>query len=220
MPPDVVPKNTTHTWIWISVAACVIAILLGAYLWYFPLSNGSVRILVRDISGTKSVYQVSLFSGSKAQDTTVDAASVSTVPSRIFRLKDGSVVTLNDTGVVTRQGSSKGELAVLISSTERPTLMTPFAVWGDAEKIAWVNPADNSLQVFERTARGTYTPVFLDSTIHVNSIVFTEDGTRLVAAQVRATQTGESTTELYVVDLKVSSITALSTITGFATILP
>jgi hypothetical protein len=221
MPPEMTKPVNAHVWgTLLLLVMCATVVLASAYFSVFPKETAGVRILVRDSTGARAVYHLSLPAGTKTEETGVDAESISTVPSRIFRLADGSIVTLNDTGVVTRQGNSKGPLSVLISSTERPTLKTPFAVWGDAEKIAWVNPADNSLQVFERTARGTYNPVFLDSTIRANSIAFTEDGGTLIVAQVRATQTGESTTEFHIVDLTTLSVTSTASVTGFATIIP
>ena len=181
-------------------------------------SQGSVHVLVRDVSGERTVQYLHVSNGTLTADPTVDPSTVTTTSTRLFRLSDGSVITLSNVGVSMRKGSSKGELSVLIASPTPPPMRTPLAVWGDGARIAWVSPTDHSVQVFQRNSRGVYIPIWI-SEKPANSIAFTEDGTELVMAFIQSVDSSDrGQTSFEAVSLDTKAERSITTITGLATV--
>jgi len=171
-------------------------------------------VLVRDVSGARSLHALSVPSGTLS-DTEGDANAITTASSRLFREPDGSVITLDTPGVVRYQGSSKGQMTVLIASPTPPVLRTPLAVWGGGSRIAWVSPTDGSVQVFEKNRFGSYAPVALITNASPNSIGFTEDGSGLVFAVLR-----EETTDIYLLSISTETVSSVTTLEGLVSIIP
>lgn len=218
MPPDTAaqPVARSHKmgkWLFFLITATVA--VSAIFVTFSGGISGSVRVLVRDVSGARAVHTVSLPSGALQAVPEVDANSITTLSSRLFRQSDGSVITLDDAGIVRRQGSSTGQLSVLIASPTPPVLRTPLAVWGDGARIAWVSPSDGSVQVFGLTERGAYTPLYVHTSLNANSLGFTDDGSVLVMAKY----VGE-TTELYGVVLATGALSRITTIEGLASLVP
>lgn len=177
--------------------------------------NGSVTLLVRSVDGGRSVETLSLANGSTALRTDIDPKSMTTISTRTFELSDGSVVTLAPAGVIRKASPSAETGSVLVASTIQPALNTPLAVWGDGALIAWRNPADGSVQVFVRSARGAYVPFQLFRDVRANSLGFTEDGSVLVVGVID----GQSTS-LYALSLENAGVHPIETITGFVSVVP
>lgn len=60
---------------------------------------------------------------------------------------------------------------------------TPLSASYAGEKIAWINPADQSLQVFAVTPARTYEPVLMKQKFAASSLLFSEDGQSLLATR-------------------------------------
>ena len=73
---------------------------------------------------------------------------------------------------------------ILIKSVV-PVFESPLAVSRDGNRLAWVNPADHSLQVFEYTAAHTYAPIVIKEAFPATSLLFSFDGTALIATRSR-----------------------------------
>ncbi len=93
---------------------------------------------------------------------------------------DGRVFALTSRGVelLTRDGE-EGEL--VIASAAPVHISTPFAVSEDGTRVAWVNPADRSLQVFEHVNE-RFVPLLLKPGVPLHSMVFSPDGKYLLGA--------------------------------------
>ncbi len=203
------------------VTALVLAVLIigGGYLtWYTGLFNsaeGSVSVLVRSVDGAGSaVSDLNLASGALTARGDVDPASVSSESMKIFALADGSYITLSPSGVIKKDDTAKTE-QLLVATAIAPLPRTPLAVWGDGARLAWVSPADGSVQVFERTEHGSYAPLYLTQDLLVNSLGFSTDGSTLVLAKI-----GAESTDFYTVDLASGTIKKLLALTGLASIIP
>lgn len=93
--------------------------------------------------------------------------------------------------------SSSG-VALLTSFETPPTIViaspvpvpasTPFAVSPRGTRVAWVAPADRSLQVFERREE-RFVPILLATTTAPQSIVFSENGNYLLGATYQGATT-------------------------------
>jgi hypothetical protein len=214
MPPEVQTLQA-HTWgkrlFFLICAAIVVAAIL---LSFRNDVSGEVKVLVRDESGARSLGLLSLDDGSLAP-AEGDPSTVTTVSSRIFREDDGSVITIDKEGVVRLRGGSKGVKSVLIASPVPPSPRTPFAVWNHGERIAWVSPADGSLQVFAKNNFGSYAPVALVTAVRPNSLGFTEAGDVLVLASYN-----ESTTDFSALSLTFNTITSVAALPGLISIIP
>jgi hypothetical protein len=205
----------------------VVAIAAGAAYYFgvpfndqnpFKRMTGSVTLLVRFPDGARDIETYSLADGT-AVLTGVSADTITPDSTKVFTLKDGSVVTLDPAGIIKIKGGPKGPVSILIASTVPPTDRTPLAVWNDGEKIAWVNPADSSLQIFAKNSRGTYLPVYLAKDVKVSSLGFTEDGTILAFTTLSVQKSGEAATEISAVDLVTPTLTSVSTMNGFISII-
>jgi microcystin-dependent protein len=100
---------------------------------------------------------------------------------------DGRVYALTSRGVelLSHEGE-EGE--VVIASAVPVHISTPFAVSQDGTRVAWVNPADRSLQVFEHVNE-YFVPLLLKPGASLQSMVFSPDGRYLLAAIQNETQT-------------------------------
>lgn len=165
------------SFITITIAVTAFVFTLG------PSDEGSATLLVRNLDGTRSLAAMSMQSGALTP-LSADASAV-VAQGATYPLPDGTVVALDTPGIVQRIEGEAGTTRVLVSSPVPPTIRTPLAVWGSGERIAWVNPADDSLQVFAWDGTA-YQPlrVFSDT---VQSIGFIREdlivGTRLVGSQ-------------------------------------
>lgn len=199
-----------------SVALAILVIIfLGAILLWLNTGKlaGSVSVLVRNADDTRAVYTLELRSKSLSETVGVNPNSITTVSTKTFFLIDGSKIMLNDAGIVHTIGDQIS--SVLIASPVAPVLRTPLSVSNEGARIAWMSPADNSIQVFDKTERGAYVPVYLNTELRVNSLGFNEDGSVLVASRML-----ESTTEIYAIHIDSGRVTLLSTIEGLASIIP
>jgi hypothetical protein len=73
----------------------------------------------------------------------------------------------------------------LIIESPVPVLDTVFAVAPGGKRIAWINPGDQSLQVFERTPAQTYAPVYVKEGIRAQGMAFSDDGGSLLLSETR-----------------------------------
>lgn len=98
---------------------------------------------------------------------------------------------------------------VVVASPTPVPVTTPFAVSLDGVRVAWVAPADKSLQVFENV-NGYFVPLLLKPELHPDSLVFSPDGKYLLTSTH-----GEATTTLSVVAIKGGHITEVGEVGGF-----
>lgn len=205
----------------IFIIVILVAVAAGVALIQYalpPLKNfsGSVTVVQRNVDGTRTLNNVFLkdfFIGPLTGAEKLDETAYKRQES--FTLSDGSTITLNEKGIVEFSSDPQAPPKTLIVSPKQPTPRTIFTVWGEGGKIAWVNPGDRSLQVFERSDRGIYLPVFLSKEdITPNSIGFNQDGTALVLADIA----GEST-DFYVADIASGTLTKVGTMPGLVTII-
>lgn len=94
---------------------------------------------------------------------------------RPFPIPGNATVALASEGVVSLVPGVQ-EPHVLIKTEVPATRDTPLAVSLDGTRIAWVNPMDNSLQIFSRTPAGTFVPLLLKEGISPSSLAFSPDG--------------------------------------------
>ena len=185
VPPSTPKRSSLSGWI---LSFIILAVLLGVgylaatYLMPKPvIPDGKVAVRVTDENGLTSYQTLSLpdavFEG--VSEETGDALHVQR-PARVT-LDDGTTISLAADGIVRGGGDSKSTLVAAVVPPDRFTLL---AVWKNGAKIAWVNPADHSVQVFESNGRGMYVPVFLGGKLLANSLTFSEDGSALVVAKL------------------------------------
>lgn len=205
-------EHASGKWLFVFILASIIG--AAVYVAFSGITTGEVRVLIRAESGERSLATLSL-SGGGTTPASGDPTQITTASLRIFREEDGSVLTLDKEGIVRLAGGSKGQKSVLVASVAPPPARTPLAVWNKGARIAWVNPADGSLQVFEKTSFGSYAPIALYAGVFANSIGFTEEGTVLAYAIL-----GESSTDVYAFNLESQTITRVTTLEGLASILP
>lgn len=183
-------------------------------LWLTP-ETGTATLLVRATDGTRSVQALSLETGIRTPRPEVSTEGMHSRALRTFTLSDGSVISVEPAGIVRTQRSDTERVTLLVASAVPTTALTPLSVWGDGEKIAWVSPADNSIQVFEKNERGVYLPVFVRAGIPVSSLQFSAYGDALIVAKI-----GLSDTSLSVLSLTSGSVRSVTTVPGFATVIP
>ncbi len=177
--------------------------------------QGSATLLVRSVEGERSVLTVSLPWGALSPRDDLDPSSITTMSVRAFSMDDGTVVTLSNAGIVRQKPADTKSTNLLVASPVVPALRTPLSVWGNADRIAWSSPADGSIQVFEKTPRGAYTPFFLNRDVQPNSLQFTEDGNGLVVAKLH-----QDSTTIYSVSLLTGKVEEVATITGYVSVVP
>lgn len=148
---------------------------------------GTVSVLVEKPGSGVYVAELSLVNGGMTSLRAVGAPQIG-APAPTYVGPRGSVIQLTPAGI--EEKSENGDSKVLIISVTPPTAETPFAVWGKGALIAWVSPTDQSVQVFARTPRGTYQPLFVSSAVHADSLGFTDDGSALVITTVARSETG------------------------------
>lgn len=186
----------------------LVAFVISAVAVQYRSTLGDVSVLVRSVDGERVVYSLSLSTGALSNPVIDDG----TVPKSRFMLSDGSVITVERAGVV-RVLPGTTDYQVLLATPVAAGPRTPLSLWGDGALLAWVNPGDGSLQVFNETERGAYAPLYLNQGLHPNSFEFSADGTSLVVAKI----VGEST-DVYRVTFADGSIEKAATIPGIATI--
>ncbi|MEK9177053.1 MAG: hypothetical protein AAB923_02035 [Patescibacteria group bacterium] len=210
------PKRAVSPLAFLLIALVVVVVVgVGWYFFFGPI-KGSVVLLVRSADGeTKSYQTLSLASGSLSPVPAARVEALAIVDVRNFVTRDGSSITLGPAGVVKLQGGKGGASGVLVASPVAPTARTPLAAWNDGQKVAWVSPVDNSLQVFERDERGAYLPVYLSKEVLVNSLGFTGNGSILVAAKIVA-----DVTEIYAIRLEDGTMLKITPVEGLASVIP
>ncbi len=170
-----------------------------------------MTLLLLSPEGERHVTNFSLSSGQLSSRQDVDATTLRLDDvNKSFALSDGSVITVEPAGIVRK---TTGTNALLVATPVAAFGKTPLAVWNDGARVAWVNPADRSLQVFERNSRGTYLPLYLNKDMRANSLGFTDDGSVLVAAKL-----GSENTELVAVDLATGTASSAGIVEGHAAI--
>lgn len=188
----------------------IIAAAIVNSLGFTP--SESVTVLLRDTSGGRALYKYVL--ADRTLQLHAEAAPEASMGERTIPLRDGSVIGLQAPGIVRITNGDLATMEVLVASPVAPFVNTPFAVWGEGQRLAWKSPADDSLQVYERTERGAYQPVFLLSDVRANSLGFTASGAYLVVGSIE----GEAT-RFFTLRLSDGSILEGATIPGFASII-
>lgn len=220
MPPESPPvlqtetKTTTLHWVTaLKLIIFLVSIALVTILvsQYFQESE-NVPIAILTVDGSRSVALLNIKNGSVTQTDETDLNNQG-VPNSEFKLSTGAVIALSSSGIVLRR-EGEGESTVLIASPVPPTARTPMTVWNDGAKIAWRSPADGSVQVFERSARGVYLPIFLSKGMRPNSLKLTSDGERLIIAKIEGKMTN-----IYLLSLQENETPRLvASISGFVTL--
>ncbi len=131
---------------------------------------------------------------------------------RPWGLSNGSVISLTSSGIG-MLGNSSNEVSTPLISSALFITDTPVAMSLDGARIAWVNPSDRSLQIFERSLQGTYTPILIIPGVSATSLAFNRAGTLLITASG-----GEGGTDIRVVDIRRSNMKLIGTIPGIAEI--
>lgn len=190
------------------------ALIVGAYAWWSWdqwMPQGEVAtILVRDAeTGGRSMIAVDLEDGSVREAE----ATIFTVPES-FTLSDETEIALNSSGIVNRVPGSESQWIPLITSPVSPPPGTPFAVWGDGARLAWVNPADSSIQAYERLEDGSYGLLMLSNEKGASSLAFAKGGTVLVLGSIVDMQT-----HISVLDIVSGISMPLATVPGFASVI-
>jgi hypothetical protein len=180
-------------------------------LWGGP--DGSVTVLTRSDDGVRTLGTLSLSNGVLTPITGADPQTVTTVSARTFRLADGTTITLDPAGIVAQ--SEGAQKALLVASPVPPLLRTPLSVWGAGDLLAWVSPADGSIQVFYKNERGAYLPFLLNTELRANSLGFNEDGTVLALGKMNA-----ETTDIYALDLETGAVTMVARVPGLVSVVP
>lgn len=173
---------------------------------------GSVTVLLRTVDGVRVVEALELRSATFTLRSDIDPSTITTLSARTFALSDGTTISIDTPGIVRKGGTS---VSVLVASPVVPLMRTPLAVFGDGAQLAWVSPADSSIQVFTRTSRGAYIPSFIYRDLYPNSLGFSEDGASLVVAKIT-----DNATAFYLIALASGSVTHLTTIDGLASVVP
>lgn len=104
---------------------------------------------------------------------------------------------------------SDNEPAIVIASPTRVPITTPFAVSQDGSRVAWVAPADQSLQVFENQ-NGYFIPLLLSTDIQPQSMVFSENGQYLLG-----TTYTEATSTLHVIHISSGKVSHVGEMGGY-----
>ena len=99
--------------------------------------------------------------------------------------------------------------SVVVASPVEVSMSTPFAVSQDGMHVAWVAPADKSLQVFENV-NGYFIPELVTTELRPETMVFSPDGTHLLGT----THTDTATT-LHLVKISSGKVTTISEFSGF-----
>ncbi len=97
-------------------------------------------------------------------------------------------IALTSTGIALISYSDAKPTVVVASPTFVP-ITTPFAVSEDGMRVAWVAPADHSLQVFENK-NGYFVPLLLTHALEPRTMAFSPDGSYLLGT----TYSGATTT--------------------------
>ena len=102
---------------------------------------------------------------------------------------------------------------IVVESPAPVLTSTPFAVSTDGMRVAWVAPADRSLQVFENQ-NGFFVPVLLKSDYQPTSIAFSPDGAYLIGAVIT-----DATSTISAIAVNGGAVRTLGTLAGRAKIL-
>lgn len=99
--------------------------------------------------------------------------------------------------------------SVVVASPVEVSMVTPFAVSQDGVRVAWVAPADRSLQVFENV-NGYFVPVLVTDALSPETLAFSPDGKYLMG-----TTYSLATTTLHLIKVSSGSVSTLSEFSGF-----
>jgi hypothetical protein len=206
---------------WATGVLLLAVVIAGSAVVFFapsvPAENlGSVAVMVVPEDGEPSYQLLSLatFSLAPLPEAHILRVTEAHTDRSTHVLSDGTSITVTEAGLVRDFMNAKREPQILVASPLPPRRMTPFAVWNDGQRVAWVSPADYSLQVYERSMRGTYLPLFLGEELRADSIVFSVDGTHVVAAAI-----GETTTDIHLIDVPENSIEHVATLPGYISLI-
>lgn len=117
-------------------------------------------------------------------------------------------VALTEKGIALLSYADTPPVVVVESPTPVP-VTTPFAVSSDGTRVAWIAPADRSLQVFAYD-KGFFVPILLKPAVDAQSIVFSPDGTYLLIARG-----GVERTELELMTIRNGALRPVSEQSGF-----
>lgn len=98
---------------------------------------------------------------------------------------------------------------LVVASPVPVPLSTPFTVSQDGTRLAWVAPADRSLQVFEN-AGGYFVPLALEKEFIPETMTFSPDGRALLG-----TTHTEATTTVTLFTISTQRVRTLGTLSGF-----
>lgn len=113
-------------------------------------------------------------------------------------------VSVDSSGIILTNASGK---KTIVASAAVPRDHTPIAVSKSGDMVAWVAPADRSLQIFRRSAKGVYMPIHLGPKSQVASLAFTPDGAYLVTTLA----TIDAGTEIRALNLTTGASTTIAT---------
>lgn len=164
--------------------------------------EGTVMLRFINESGEQSFTTLNLRTGTRTPISELPAPSFS----------DESTLTLDVQGIAAL--GSDGTRTLLVASPVPPSARTPFVQSADRTRLAWVSPADDSIQIFERTERGAYVPLTLITSERANSLAFTPDGTVLAFARVESEET-----HIFAIELGADRAHLVAQLPGFATLI-
>lgn len=200
-------KTIAHPWGAFILSFITITVAVVAFLFTMnPGERGSVTLLMRGLDGVRTLGTFDV----RTADVTIVETGTAVLQTREVYVDGSTAIMLDTPGLVQRVVGEAELVRVLIASPVPPPPQTPFAVWGKGERVAWVNPADGSLQVFEWNGQA-YSPlrVFTDT---VQSVGFSSENL-LVGARIRDGQTVLST-----FDLRTGSVVERATLDGLISI--
>lgn len=128
---------------------------------------------------------------------------------RPFPVPGNATIAITSNGVVSLV-PGVNDPRLLIKTEVPATGGTPLAVSLNGDRIAWVNPMDNSLQVFSRTPAGTFVPLLLNEHIAPTSLAFSPDGNRLAFAE----EEGNGNSSISVLTLLSGAVTPVGQFEG------
>lgn len=99
--------------------------------------------------------------------------------------------------------------SVVVASPVEVSMTTPFAVSQDGMHVAWVAPADKSLQIFENV-NGYFIPELVTTALKPETMAFSPDGKYLLG-----TTHTETMTTLHLVKIASGKVTTVSDFSGF-----
>ena len=126
-----------------------------------------------------------------------------------YPLEGNKTAALTNAGIVSV--STFDQAPVVLVASAVPVNDAAMTVSSDGNRIAWVNPADHSLQVFQKDPAGTYLPVLVSKNFPATSLTFSPDAQYLLGAMP-----ADSTSTLSLLQIAHGAVEKVGTIPGAA----